>query len=155
MEIEETKGIRAVIILEVLGRPPEHLTEKLEELIGKIDAEPGARVLGKKINEPAPMKERDDFYTNFAEVEIEVNDVLELVRLMFKYMPANLEIISPELVVLTNNGWTEILSELIRKLHGYEEIARIIQVEKAVLEKKLREILETKKKSEEEEEKEE
>jgi hypothetical protein len=101
------------------------------------------------------MKERDDFYTNFAEVEIEVNDVLELVRLMFKYMPANLEIISPELVVLTNNGWTEILSELIRKLHGYEEIARIIQVEKAVLEKKLREILETKKKSEEEEEKEE
>ncbi len=152
METEETKGIGAVLILEVLGRPPEHLTETLGELIGKIDSEQGVKVISKKINEPVLMKDRKDFYTNFAEIEIEVEDILDLGRLMFKYMPSNIEIVSPELIVLTNNGWTDILSELVRKLHGYEEIARIIQIEKTVLENKLKEVLGAKKKEESNEE---
>ncbi len=141
MEISETKGIKAILILEVLGRPPEHLTETLEELIGKMDSEPGVKVISKKINEPVLMKDRKDFYTNFAEIEVEVEEILDLGRLMFKYMPSNIEIVSPELIVLTNNGWNDILNELVRKLHGYEEIARIIQIEKTVLENKLKEVL--------------
>ena len=35
----ETKGIRATIILEIIGKPPEHLVETLEELAKKIDEE--------------------------------------------------------------------------------------------------------------------
>ena len=151
--VEDTKGIKAMLILEVLGRPPEHLTETLEDLIGKIDAEPKVSVISKKINEPVLMKDRKDFYTNFAEIEIEVEEIVQLVMLMFKYMPANVEVISPELIVLSNNGWNEVLNELIRKLHGYEEIARIIQIEKTVLENKLRKILEDRKEESTKEEK--
>ncbi len=143
--MEETKGIKAILILEVLGKPAEHLTETLGELIGKMDAEPNVSVISKKINEPVLMKDRTDFYTNFAEIEVEVEEIVQLVMLMFKYMPANVEVISPELIVLENNGWNEVLNELIRKLHGYEEIARIIQIEKTVLENKLREVLGSKK----------
>jgi len=47
----------------------------------------------------------------------------------------------PELIALTNNGWNDVLNELTRRLHGYDEIARVLQIEKNVLEKKLREIL--------------
>jgi len=36
------------------------------------------------------------------------------------------------------------LNELTRRLHGYDEIARIIQVEKNALEKKLKAVLEEK-----------
>lgn len=154
MEMSETKGIEAEIILEVMGRPPEHLIETLENLIKQIDEEPGVKVISKKINEPILMKERDDFYTNFAEIELEVEEVLNLVMLTFKYMPANIEIISPELIALTNNGWNDIINEFVRKLHGYNEISRIIQVEKIVLENKLREALEDKKKASNEEKKE-
>lgn len=146
MEMSETKGIEAEIILEVMGRPPEHLIETLENLIKQIDEEPGVKVISKKINEPILMKERSDFYTNFAEIELEVEEVLNLVMLTFKYMPANIEIISPELIALTNNGWNDIINEFVRKLHGYNEISRIIQVEKIVLENKLREALENKEK---------
>ena len=153
--IEETKGIKAIMILEVLGRPPEHLNETLEELIGRIDSEQGVKVISKKINEPVLMKDRKDFYTNFAEIEVEVEEIINLAMLIFKYMPANIEVVSPELIVLTNNGWNEILNELIRKLHGYEEIARIIQIEKTVLENKLREVLGNKGEESTEEKKEE
>src|SRR3990167_1099735 len=107
---EETKGINAVMILEAIGKPPEHLTEALEKLIGEMEKENGVRIIEKKINEPVLMKEGKDFYTTFAEVEVEVEEILGLAILMFKYMPAHIEVISPEFIVLTNNGWNDILN---------------------------------------------
>lgn len=144
----ETKGLIAMMIIDVLGKPPEHLKETLEEIIKKIDAEKGVNVISKKIHEPVLMKEQKDFYTSFAEIEVEVEEILNLAILMFKYMPAHIEIISPELIALTNNGWNDVLNELTRRLHGYDEVARILQVEKNILEKKLRSALEDKKKEE-------
>ena len=141
----ETKNINAVMIIEVLGKPPEHLTETLNNMIKQIDEEKGVKVKEKKLNEPVLMKEQKEFYTSFAEVEVEVEEIFHLVILMFKYMPAHIEIISPELISLTNNGWNDILNEITRRLHGYDEVARVIQAEKNILEKKLREFMPEKK----------
>ena len=148
MNLNETKNIRVMLIIEVLGRPPKHLTEALEKISGKIDEEKGVTVKEKKINKPVKMKEQKGFYTSFAEIEVEVEEILHLAILMFKYMPAHIEILSPELIALTNNGWNDIFNELTRRLHGYDEVARVIQTEKAILEKKLREVLDEKKKKE-------
>ena len=142
---EETKNIKAVMIFDIIGKPPEHLTETLESIINKIDEEKGVCVKEKKINEPVLMKDQKDFYTSFAEIEVEVEEILYLVTLMFKYMPAHIEILHPELIALTNNGWNDILNELTRRLHGYDEIARVLQVENAKMQKKLKETLEKKK----------
>ena len=137
----ETKNIRAVMIIEVIGKPPEHLTETLNNMIKQIDEEKGVSVQNKKLNEPVLMKDQKDFYTSFAEIEVEVEEIFHLAILMFKYMPAHVEIISPELIALTNNGWNDIFNELTRRLHGYDEVARVIQAEKNILEKKLRELM--------------
>lgn len=142
---EETKGIRAVFVLEIIGRPPEHLIESLNKIIDAIDEEKGVSVREKKINEPKEMEKQKGFYMTFAEIEVEIEEILHLAILMFKYMPAHIEILSPELIVLSNNGWNDILNELTRRLHGYDEIARVIQMERAILEKKLREVLESQK----------
>ena len=145
---KETRGITAILIVEVIGKPPEHLTETLNNIISKIDEEKGVEVKEKKLNEPVLMKDSKNpkenlkgFYISFAEIEVEVEEILHLAILMFKYMPAHIEIISPELIALTNNGWNDILNELTRRLHGYDEVARVIQVEKSILEKKLRELM--------------
>jgi len=130
-----------LLIIEVLGRPPEHLIETLEGIIKNIDEEKGVKVLEKKIKEPTLMKDQKDFYTGFVELEVEVEDILNLAILLFKYMPAHVEIIEPELIALSNNGWNDVFNELVRRLHGYDEIARILQVEKSVLEKKLKSLV--------------
>ena len=140
-----TKGIKAIIIFDIIGKPPEYLTETLDKIIKDINDEKGVSVKEKKINEPILIKNQKELFTTFAEIEVEVEEIINLAILMFKYMPAHIEIISPELIILSNNGWTDILSEITRRLHGYEEIARIIQVEKGILEKKLREALENSK----------
>jgi len=139
MSSNEVK-VTAVLILDIIGRPPEHLVESLEKLIEDMGKEQGVTLKSKKIREPTPMKDQKDFYTTFAEIEVEVDEILYLAILMFKYMPAHIEIIQPEIIALSNNGFNDILNELTRRLHGYDEIARIMQIEKQILLKKIQEL---------------
>ena len=138
----ETKNIGASLIIEVIGKPPEHLIETLENIIGNVDGEKGVQVKSKKIREPALIKDSKEFYTTFAEIEVEVEDILYLVILMFKYMPAHIEILYPDLIALTSHGWNDILNELTRRLHGYDEIAKVLQIQNKQLQQKLQEVLE-------------
>lgn len=135
----ETNGIKAVFILEIIGKPKEHLISTLEKLIESIDKEKGIKVIDKKIKEPLEMKNNKDFFTTFAEIEIEAEEIMQIALLMFKYMPANVEIIEPELIALSNVGWNEMINELTRRLHAYDEIARVLQMQTAKLQRDLKE----------------
>lgn len=141
MSLEETKKIEAIFILEIIGRPAEHLTETLKNIIEKMKKEKGVTVKDSKINEPVPLKDKGDFFTNFAEIELEMEDPLRLLLMIFAYMPAHVEITRPESIKFTNDGLGGILNELTRRLHGYDEIARVLQIEKNILEKKLKSVL--------------
>ncbi|VVB83155.1 Uncharacterised protein [uncultured archaeon] len=144
MSSTENKKITSMFVLEVLGRPPEYLIETLNDLVKKIGEEKGVLIKNVKINEPVLMKDQKDFYTSFAEIELETENLLYLSILMFKYMPAYIEIISPQNISLTNAEFGDILNELTRRLHGYDEIVRIMQNEKSILENRLREVIEMK-----------
>ncbi len=126
-----------MFIFEIIGRPAENLVKTLDDIIKQIDEEKGVEVKSKDIKEPTTLKDQKDFFTTFAEVEVEVEEILYLVLLMFKYMPAHIEISSPELIALTNNGWGEILSELTRRLHAYDEVARVLRFENNQMQEKL------------------
>ena len=142
---DNKKTIRVSLILEVIGKPPGHLVETLENIIKAIDEEKGVEVVEKKVNEPILMKEQKDFYTSFAEIEIKIEEITNLLILILKYMPSHIEVISPEVIALTNNGWNDIFNETARRLHGYDEVARLVQIEKSILEKKLKELMNGKK----------
>jgi hypothetical protein len=141
MNLDETKKIGAMFILEAIGRPPEHLTEVLQKIINQFAEEKKVKIIEKKVNEPQLMKDKKDFYTNFAEIEFEVESIDILFFLIYKYMPAHIEITYPENITLSNNDINISLNELTRRLHGYDEIARVMQIEKNVLEKKLKSVL--------------
>ena len=139
MSSTETKKITSMFVLEVIGRPEEFLIETLNDLVKKIGEEKGVCVKNVKINPPILMKDQKDFFTSFAEIELETENILYLAILMFKYMPAYIEVISPQNLSLTNSDFNDILNELTRRLHGYDEIVRMLQTEKVILERKLRE----------------
>ncbi len=134
------ENIRAMLILDIIGRPAQYLVDNLEQLIAEMKKEKGVKVIENKIREPVLMKDSKEFFTTFAEIEVETEDMMYLAVLMFKYMPAHVEVISPEEIKLSNAEWSEILSELTRRLHSYDEVARVIQAEKAMLLQKIREL---------------
>jgi len=149
----EKQKVNAMLLFEIIGRPPEHLMEALKGIIRQMGVEEGVSVKESNLAEPKKMEkqtgittpeggiEASEFYSSFAEVVVETEDMKSLAMLMFKYMPAHVEVISPENIMLSNGTWGEILSELIRRLHGYDEVARVLQVEKTVLENKLRSLI--------------
>lgn len=134
--------ISVLFTIEVIGRPKEHLTETLEDINNKISEEKGVSVMNKKIHEPVELKDKKEMYTTFTELELEVSDTLTLQSLLFKYMPSHIELLSPEKITLTNANLNLLFNDLVMKLHRYDEVVRILQIEKAVLEQKLKSILE-------------
>jgi hypothetical protein len=166
---EEKQKISALMILEIIGKPAKYLVETLDNLIKQMGNEPRIIIKNKNIKEPKKMEEQsgianqtkegvkiaeqNDFYVSFAELEVESESLIDMALLMFKYMPAHIEILSPSNFAISNYDLKDLLNELIRRLHGYDEIARVLQVEKAILESKLRAIIEPDKKEESKEKK--
>ncbi len=139
MSGNEGQKITAMLMIEVLGRPKEHLVKTLEDIIKKIGEEKGVKVTDSKIKEPTLAKDQKELFTTFAEIEVELDHLQSLSILAFKYMPAHIEIIEPENLRITNNEYADTLSEIVRRLHKYDELLRVMQMEKRVLEKKLSE----------------
>jgi len=152
MSSDEKKKVNAIVILEIIGRPPEYLVETLESIAKQIETERGVKIINKRINPPILIKEQKDFYTSFMEIETELDEILYLAILMFKYMPAHVEILSPQNLTLSNAGFNDLFNELTRRLHGYEEVAKILQTEKMILENQLKTIMGAEKKEDNKEE---
>lgn len=133
--------ITASFLIEVLGRPPEHLEKTLSNIIERINNEEGViKIIKKDIKSPAPLKQQQDLFISFAEIELEAEDINVISGIVFRYMPSNIEIISPEKLSIKNSNLNDFFNEVTRRLHSYDEIARVIQNEKAILEKQVKEL---------------
>ncbi|MFW6233242.1 MAG: hypothetical protein ACOC3Z_01105 [Nanoarchaeota archaeon] len=133
--------ITASFLIEVLGRPPEHLEKTLSNIIERINNEEGViKIIKKDIKSPAPLKQQQDLFISFAEIELEAEDINVISGIVFRYMPSNIEIISPEKLSIKNSNLNDFVNEVTRRLHSYDEIARVIQNEKAILEKQVKEL---------------
>src|SRR3989344_9320661 len=106
--MDEEKIISASFIIEILGRPKEHVSDSLKNLIDELDKEKGANVVEKTLHEPRELEEKDKdkeieedrkLFTSFAEVEADFENLGGLLTVVFKYMPSNIEIIKPETFV--------------------------------------------------------
>ena len=127
MSGDNEKKFTAIMIVEVMGRPKEHLVKTLENISKEISEEKGVKLQSKKINEPSLVKDQKDLFTTFAELEVEVDEPIILSSLMFKYMPSHVEVVEPEKFVLTNVEYGDVLNELTRRLHRYEELVKVMQ----------------------------
>lgn len=130
-------NIRIQLILEVLGKPQEYVKEILEKLREEIGKENGVNLISFSIAEPREIKDNNEFFTGFLDLEVEVEKVDILFALCFKYMPAHIDLIYPEKLNLTNSQLSELVNYLVTRLHGYDEIARILQLENEKLGKEL------------------
>jgi hypothetical protein len=127
-----------VMILEILGKPPEYLKEALSNLIDRLGKEPNVSLINKKIAEPKEIDKEHGIFSSFAEIEIAVNDMKTLIILLFNYMPSHVELINPESINIKNYDLNMLFNELTRRLHQYDEIAKVTMMEKKILLNQLR-----------------
>jgi hypothetical protein len=133
-------NIKADLIFEILGRPAEQLKTALNSLLEKLGNEKGIRVIEKKVHEPTEVKETKDVYTTFAEVSAEFNAIENLLGVLFAYMPAHVEIISPANFDITNIHLNDLSNKLLSRLHNYDAITKKFIYERDFLLEKLKEV---------------
>lgn len=133
-------NIQVQFIIEILGRPAEHIKDALQKLIQKLDTEPGVSVLEKTIHEPKQVEDGKDVYTAFAELTLEIDKLSNLFYLFFAYMPSHIEIISPETITATKTELSDLANGIIGRLHQYDAIAKKMINDREILLKKLYEV---------------
>jgi len=129
--------IQVQFVIEILGRPPEHIEEALKTVALKIDAEPGVNVLEKAFNEPKLVEGSNDMYTAFAEVVLEVDKMGTLFHLLFTYMPAHVEVITPERSEMSNAEINDLANRIMQRLHDYDALAKKFMNDRQILLKQL------------------
>jgi hypothetical protein len=145
--------IKTMMVFEILGRPAEHLTSVMNQLIDKIGSEKGIQINDRKIHEPKLVEQKDkegnvikapvgkEMFSGFSEVQIETDHVLDLLRIVFTYMPSHVEVIKPSDFELKNFDLTAVANEIARKLHNYDAIAKNALLHNKMLQDKLEEVM--------------
>ncbi len=131
--------IKAAIIFEMLGRPPEYLKEALSEFLDKVSKEEDIEIVSRKIHEPKKIEGSQDIFTTFAETEMKFKNLMALFKVIFLCLPSHIEVISPQELTIKNFDFNLLANELTRKLHQYDEIAKRLSIEREILLKQLKE----------------
>lgn len=129
--------INMIMILEMLGRPADYAKQTMKSLINKnLASEKGVEILNSKVSEPKQIQEQN-LFSLFAEVELNLESVEDLLVVVFRYMPSHIEIITPEVMRIKNDELNLFANELTKKLHQYDEIAKTLTMEKNILKQQL------------------
>jgi len=132
--------VRAILIIEIAGRPAEVVSEALKQHSGKLKNVKGVKVFSEKFSEPKRLESEQEFYTAFSEIEIETESFAKLIELIFEFMPSSVEIFEPAEVLFNAQEATIFANNLASRLHRYDEIAKIAKIRVNQLAEKFQEM---------------
>ena len=118
--------IRCNIIIEVLGKPKEHVEDSLKQYIEHIKEDSELVVISEKYSE---IKEQGQLWSKFVELELVVKGTNKLISFCFEYMPSSIEVIKPEQLILTNNELSNFFNDLQARLHNVDMVVKQLNAE--------------------------
>jgi len=119
--------VRAVMIVEIAGRPPEHIKEVLSQHVGVMNKIPDLKVRSIKVHDAKEMEGAKGVFTCFAEVDFDAPNFLRLEEVVFDFMPSSIEVLEPSKVSMDLVEATALLNSVSGKLHRYDELAKMAQ----------------------------
>ena len=110
----EKEHIRAVVIIEMLGKPKEHIEKTIRQYVDKIKTEENLVVLRSDFID---TKQQGEFFSTFVELEIIVKGLKRLVGFCFDYMPSSIDIIKPEQLAMKAGDINGFMNDMLAKMH--------------------------------------
>ena len=148
--------IKTLFIFEILGKPAEHIKDSLDKMIDQLGEQKGLEVVRRVVHEPKLIEDdgksdskleklekenyvKQGMYSTFAEVEVETENINLIMAIVLNMLPSHVEILQPSEFSLNNTELSGLMSELTVKMHKYDEITKVLMLEKDYLIKKLKE----------------
>ena len=131
---EKPQGIRFRTVIEMAGKPKEHIEKTLKVYVEKVREDHDFILLKESFAEP---KQIESMWSTFAELEIVCKDIPKMIGFCFEYMPASIEILKPDNFNMENHEITGFLNDLQARLHNVDMIVKRLRAENDVLRKNM------------------
>jgi len=135
MSEEKKEPIRCRAILEVLGKPKEHVEKTIKLLVEKVKENQDNSVLNEKFAEIKP--EGKTMFSTFVELELVFKGIGPLTGFCFDFMPSSIDIEKPEQLIVKNRDISNIFNDLQSKLHNVDMVAKTLRAERDFLKRNL------------------
>ena len=126
--------VYARFIFQVFGKPKEHVEKSISMLVNKFKSMEELRVVVEKYFEP---KKIEGMWSNFVELEMLVKDMASFFDFIVNFIPASVEILHPEKLVLKSSDINGPLNDLSVKLLNISNEYQTKKLESDILKKKL------------------
>lgn len=118
---DEKAHIRCKTIIEVLGKPKEHVEKTIKMYIDKIKQDKELIILNVNFSTP---EEKDNLWAIFAEIELIVKGISKLIGFCFDYMPSSIEILKPEEFIMKAETIHDFINDLQARLHTVDMVVK-------------------------------
>jgi len=120
--VAEKTHLRCKIIIEVLGKPKEHVEKSIRDYVEKIKKDTGFIVLNADF---AGSEEKEDgLWATFVELDMVVKGLPKLIAFCFDYMPSSVEISKPEELLMQKSTIENLMNDLQARLHTVDMIVK-------------------------------
>ena len=126
--------LRCKVIIEVLGKPKEHIEKTIRSYIDKIKSDNELVVLNAEFSD---AKEKDNLWAVFSELDMVIKGVPKLIAFCFDYMPSSIQILKPEEFMMTNSLIENFANDLQARLHDVDMIVKRLRLENDFLKKNM------------------
>ena len=119
-EKKEIKGkvaegkILTRVIIEIIGKPKEHIENALKLVVEKIKEQKDFKVVEEKLFN---AEKQEEMFSTFAELGILFKDISTLMGFCFDFMPSSIEILDPKRLGFESNDFAGLINDLLAKLH--------------------------------------
>lgn len=117
------KNILFRAVIEVIGKPQEHVEKSIREYIQGLKENARYEVVQTEFADLKKQKDQE-LWATFAELEVKTEKIEDLTNFCFDYMPSIIEIIEPKEFILTEGDLSQALNDLQAKLHQVDLIAK-------------------------------
>ncbi|MBI4452914.1 hypothetical protein HY637_05780 [Candidatus Woesearchaeota archaeon] len=118
--------IRCRTIIEVLGKPKEHVENSIKEYVDHIKEDPELVVLSEDYS---GLREQGKLWSQFVELDLVIKGTSKLISFCFEYMPSSLEVMKPESLSLSSTETSRFLNDLQARLHGVDMVVKQLKAE--------------------------
>lgn len=126
--------LRIKAIIEVLGKPKEHVDSTIQKVIDELKKREGIKIISHEIAESEKV---EHFFSTYADVELKLSNLDNLIDFCFDFLPSNVEILEPETLNFDSHILAEYMNDLLAKLHQQSMIIRNLHAENLMMKGKI------------------
>jgi len=136
-EMVEDEYFLARVILEIIGKPKEHIEKALKDYVVQLSKNDLYHLLEANFEEAIKLEGDKDMFSTFVEIEFFTKDLGDLMNFVIEYMPSSIEVLQPAGMNIQASFVSHMLTELAGKLHLVDGALKKVNAENQLMSKSL------------------